>query len=100
MRQLALAGEPLPLRRWAERMGCARSNATQMLDRLQAEGLAERVPDPADGRGVLARLTEEGEERYRAGSRALADAERGLFGGYRPGEREELLRLLGQVDGG
>lgn len=100
MRHLALVREPLPLRRLAQRMDCAKSNATQMLDRLEAEGLAERVPDPSDRRGVLARLTEEGKRRYRAGAHALAEAEEGLFGGYSPGERKELLLLLGRLNGG
>ena len=33
---------------------------TNRLDRLAAQGLVERTPDPADGRGTVIRLTEKG----------------------------------------
>ena len=36
--QLAEAGEPLPLSELAGRLSCVRSNMTQLMDRLEAEG--------------------------------------------------------------
>lgn len=33
---------------------------TQMITKLEAEGLVERLPDPSDGRAVLVRLTAAG----------------------------------------
>ena len=50
--QLAEAGEPLPLGVLAERLSCVRSNVTQLVDRLEADGLVRRVPDPSDRRSV------------------------------------------------
>lgn len=43
----------------AERAQVARQTATALVDRLERAGYVERVPDPADGRARLARLTEQ-----------------------------------------
>lgn len=66
--QLAEAG-PLPLSELAARQRCVRSNMTQLVDRLEAEGLVRRVDDPADRRIVLAELTSRGRELAAAGAR-------------------------------
>ncbi|MER7763569.1 MarR family transcriptional regulator [Streptomyces sp. NPDC097619] len=55
-----LAREPLPMRRIAHQLKCEPSNITGIVDRLEARGLAERHPDPADRRVKLAAATEEG----------------------------------------
>ena len=52
--KLATADEPLPLRTLAERCACVRSNITQLVDRLESEGLVTRTVDPRDRRSVLA----------------------------------------------
>lgn len=62
-RVLALvSGEPMPMRRIAHRLKCEPSNVTGIVDRLEAQGLAERRPDPADRRIKLAVATETGRE--------------------------------------
>jgi DNA-binding MarR family transcriptional regulator len=43
---------------------------SRMVDRLVARGFVEREPDPADGRGVLLRLTDAGLQRQRDVGRA------------------------------
>ena len=65
--QLAAAGEPLPLSTLAERRACVRSNITQLVDRLEAEGLVKRSDDPRDRRSVRAELTDEGRAAMRLG---------------------------------
>lgn len=65
--QLALAGEPLTLGELAARLSCVRSNITQLVDRLEADGLVRRVDDAADRRSVRAELTERGRERQAVG---------------------------------
>jgi DNA-binding MarR family transcriptional regulator len=50
----------------------------QTLARLEAQGLVEFAPDPSDGRAVLVRMTEAGEESARAGLAALAAVQREL----------------------
>src|SRR5512145_173887 len=59
--QLRQANGSLPLRKLAECQGCAASNITQIVDRLEADGLVRRVDDPEDRRSVRAELTPEGE---------------------------------------
>lgn len=55
-----LSREPLPMRRIAERIRCEPSNVTGIVDRLEARGLVERRPDPADRRVKLAAATPDG----------------------------------------
>jgi DNA-binding MarR family transcriptional regulator len=85
------AGEPLSLSQCAARLTCVRSNITQLMDRLEAEGLVRRIDDPADRRGVKAVVTVLGKERQVAGAqqvakvrkqfaKTLADVDQGAFG--------------------
>ncbi len=69
---LVEAGEPLSLSECAARMTCVRSNITQLMDRLEAEGLVRRVDDPSDRRGVKAVVTPLGAERQAAGATKMA----------------------------
>jgi DNA-binding MarR family transcriptional regulator len=71
LRELAAAGEPLTLSQLATRLSCVRSNMTQLIDRLEADGLVNRLDDPADRRSVRAELTQLGREKHVAGDRAV-----------------------------
>jgi DNA-binding MarR family transcriptional regulator len=51
---------PLRLRTLARRIGTTAATATRTADALEAAGLVERSPDPADGRGVLVSATRTG----------------------------------------
>ncbi|WP_329278463.1 MarR family winged helix-turn-helix transcriptional regulator [Streptomyces sp. NBC_00691] len=55
-----LSLDPLPMRRIAQKLKCEPSNITGIVDRLEARGMVERRPDPADRRVKLAVPTEEG----------------------------------------
>jgi DNA-binding MarR family transcriptional regulator len=46
----------------AEAMRVSHSRAVRVVDRLEADGLARRVPDPSDGRRALVRLEPAGRE--------------------------------------
>ena len=70
--QLEAAGEPLPLSTLAERRACVRSNITQLVDRLEADGLVRRVRDASDRRAVKAEVTSLGRERQTAGAKEVA----------------------------
>ena len=70
--KLSEAGEPLTLSELAERLSCVRSNITQLVDRLEADGLVRRVADPDDRRSVRAELTDLGLEKQAAGSTEVA----------------------------
>lgn len=84
--KLAEATEPLTLSELAARLSCVRSNITQLVDRLEADGLVRRVDDPNDRRSVRAELTPVGEEKQAAGAREMAR------------EQEELARLVSPMD--
>lgn len=70
--QLMRAGEPVALGELAELLSCVRSNITQLIDRLEADGLVRRVGDPGDRRSIRAELTEEGAERALRGAERLS----------------------------
>ena len=69
---LVEAGEPLSLSEFAKKMTCVRSNITQLMDRLEADGLVRRVEDPQDRRAVRAAVTRLGAERQAAGAKEVA----------------------------
>ena len=97
--KLVEAGEPLPLGGLAEHCSCVRSNITQLVDRLEAEKLVERVNDPSDRRSVRAALTPAGRARHAEGVRALAAAEREVFARLAADDRAALERLVERLGG-
>ena len=99
LRQLTEAGESLPLGQLAERLSCVKSNVTQLVDRLEADGLVNRTSDPNDRRSRLAILTESGRAAYTKGSEIQMRAERELFAVLTPDESEKLHELLVKLQG-
>jgi DNA-binding MarR family transcriptional regulator len=68
--KMAAEGRPMSLSDLAAKLICVRSNITQLVDRLEKDGLVKRVDDPSDRRGVRAELTPLGRERFQAGLEA------------------------------
>jgi DNA-binding MarR family transcriptional regulator len=94
LEQLAGAPGPLPLGELAERLRCVRSNITQLVDRLEAEGLARRVADPADRRLVRAELTSAGRSRREEGAERLRRLQAAFAAALTERDRAALERLL------
>ena len=94
---LVQAGEPLPLGELAARLSCVRSNVTQLVDRLEADGLVRRVADPADRRSVRAEVTAAGRERWRRGAAQFRAVESALEARIGDGDREALARVLALI---
>jgi DNA-binding MarR family transcriptional regulator len=92
--RLASAGESLSLRALAERCACVKSNITQLVDRLEGEGLVTREDDAQDRRSVRAVLTRRGRERHAAAARALQAVEQEVFRPLSPQQRDDLLALV------
>ncbi|MCX3288580.1 MarR family transcriptional regulator [Streptomyces sp. NEAU-H22] len=89
---------PLPMRRLAQQLKCEPSNVTGIVDRLEARGLVERRPDPADRRVKVAAATEEGRRVARSLRESLRFAREPLAGlseGERVSLRDTLRRMLG-----
>ncbi len=97
LRHLAEAPDPLPLGQLAERIACVKSNVTQLVDRLEAEGLVKRVPDSGDRRSVRASITPDGRARFQAGMAAVLAAEASLVTELGTAERDQLAALLGRL---
>jgi DNA-binding MarR family transcriptional regulator len=73
---LAEARQSLSLSEIAAKLNCVRSNVTQLVDRLEAEGLVRRLYDPTDRRTIRAELSELGRARQAQGAQAVAAVER------------------------
>lgn len=97
LRHLAEAEEPLPLGQLAERIACVKSNVTQLVDRLEADGLVRRVPDPEDRRSVRAAVTDAGRDRYLAGFQLMLEAEEKLVAELAQGDQQRLRELLDRL---
>jgi DNA-binding MarR family transcriptional regulator len=91
---LAAAGGSLPLGQLAERLSCVKSNITQLVDRLEADGLVSRAADPGDRRSRLAVLTTAGRRACEEGQRVRDRAERELFGGWTADEARQFAALV------
>ncbi|MFM9444561.1 MarR family winged helix-turn-helix transcriptional regulator [Streptomyces acidiscabies] len=70
---------------------------TNRIDRLTQKGLVERLPDPTDRRGVLVRLTAEGQDRADQALAGLLAQERAILAELSAGQRGELAALLRQL---
>jgi DNA-binding MarR family transcriptional regulator len=86
----------LPLGLMGERLQVHRASVTNVIDRLEAQGLVRRVPHASDRRAVLAELTGEGR---RVAEEATERLNAELFGlgaldGRQLGEVFDVLRPL------
>jgi DNA-binding MarR family transcriptional regulator len=86
----------LPLSKIGERLQVHATSVTNVIDRLEGAGLVRREPNPRDGRGTLAVITDEGRA---VATKATADLNAARFGmaaldEARLSEVFELLRTL------
>jgi DNA-binding MarR family transcriptional regulator len=92
--QLVLKGEPMTLSDLAAGLACVRSNMTQLVDRLEADGLVRRIADGADRRIVRAELTQLGRERQAAGAEQMEKVQAGFAALLMAEDRPVLERAL------
>ena len=91
---LANADDPLPLSELANRLECAPSTVTRLVDRLEADGLVQRVSNLTDRRSVRAELTDRGAEHQANGADVMARLHAELEARVKPAERVLLQRVL------
>ena len=89
------AGE-LPMAKLGERLMVHPTSATNIVDRLERSGYVTRRPNPRDGRGTLACLTDAGREVVELATKDLTAAEFGL-GSLDEAQRRQVVELLGAV---
>jgi DNA-binding MarR family transcriptional regulator len=86
-------GQPLPMRRLAERLCCDASNVTGLVDRLEARGLVERRPSAEDRRVKVLHLTSHGSRLRTDLTRCVAGRPH-PFARLSPQDQRTLVRLL------
>ncbi|MDQ3827070.1 MAG: MarR family transcriptional regulator, partial [Actinomycetota bacterium] len=86
----------LPMRVMGERLQLHPTSVTNIVDRLQADGLVERSGHPTDRRTTLVTITEAGRQRQKAATVALTDIDFG-FVGLDGTQTTQLTALLTQV---
>ena len=86
----------LPLKVIGSRLMVHPTSVTNAIDRLVAAGYVRRRPNPDDGRGVLAGITDDGRRVVEQATTALTDLDFGL-GDLPEAERAELFDILRRV---
>lgn len=86
----------LPMRVMGERLQLHPTSVTNIVDRLQADGLVVRSPHPTDGRTTLVTITDAGRCRLAAATTALTAADFGLVG-LDTAQKAQLTGLLTEV---
>jgi DNA-binding MarR family transcriptional regulator len=81
-------------RRLANEMGLTPGTVSARIDRLVADGLVVRSPDPADKRGSLVTLTDRGRDLFEAAVPAHLANQVRLLGSLSPDEQAALAGLL------
>ena len=97
-RLMQTPGGSLPLGQLADRLACVKSNVTQLVDRLEADGLVTREPDPNDRRSRLAVIANAGRQAYEKGAGIHRDAERQLFGALSTDDAARLADIIEKLD--
>ena len=97
LKRLYDAGAPQPISFFADGVYSNRSNASQMIDRLEAEGLVYRISNPRDRRSVLVELTDAGVERMHHAEASHMQLARELLAPLNEEERAAALSTFERV---
>jgi DNA-binding MarR family transcriptional regulator len=95
---LVAAQKPLSLSELAAASSCVRSNMTQLVDRLESDGLVRRVHCPNDRRLVHAEITPEGKARQSRGADEIAKLHEDFASRVQHDDRAAIGRLLSALD--
>lgn len=85
--------EGTPLSELAGMLNVSPRNVTGLIDNLERDGLVVRVPDPADRRLVLARLTDRGRQRIDALWEQGVEGQSAVTEGFTPEELADLRHM-------
>ena len=83
----------LPMSLIGQRLMVHPTSVTNTIDRLEQQALVVRRPNPRDGRGTLAEITQAGREVVQRATADLMKAEFGMAG-YSDAQLEELFAML------
>ncbi len=88
---------PASQARLGRRTGMDRSDIVAAVNELVGRGLADRSPDPADGRRNIITITPAGTAHLRRLEELLGDVQNELLAPLSPAERQQLICLLTRV---
>ena len=83
----------LPLGKMGQRLMIHPTSVTNIIDRLEQQGLVRRLPHPTDGRTTLAQLTDEGRRLAERATAAVNDVAFGL-GALSTHDLRQLMRII------
>lgn len=86
---------PMNQRQLSEMLQCTPRNVTGLVDALEAAGLAERQPHPADRRATLVTLTRAGEEATNSWDQESKELGERLLDGI---DTEDLIQFQATLD--
>lgn len=86
----------LPMRVMGERLQLHPTSVTNIVDRLEADGLVRRTPHPTDRRATLVGITDAGTAVLEKATGSVTAIDFGMRG-LRPEQENQLTELLGQV---
>ncbi|MGW6934801.1 MarR family transcriptional regulator [Lentzea sp. NPDC054927] len=86
----------LPMRVMGERLQLHPTSVTNIVDRLESDGLVRRTPHPTDRRTTLVEITDSGLQRREEATAAVVDVNLGLKG-LTDRQTEQLTDLLAKV---
>jgi DNA-binding MarR family transcriptional regulator len=85
---------PMRLSALSDHLHIAARSATEVVDGLEARGLAKRRPDPGDRRATLVEVTGHGAGVLDAIRAARGTEQERAFGKLSPADRDDLARIL------
>jgi DNA-binding MarR family transcriptional regulator len=88
---------PISLSELAAKLVCVKSNVTQLVDRLETEGLVKRANDPVDRRAVHAEVTALGRKRQAAGTPVVNAVLRDVANKLAAVDSQKLKRALDAI---
>lgn len=86
----------LPMRVMGDRLQLHPTSVTNIVDRLETDGLVRRLPHPTDRRTTLVEITEAGRDLMEKATEAVTQIDFGL-GGVTERQTQQLTELLGKV---
>lgn len=86
----------LPMRVMGDRLQLHPTSVTNIVDRLEQDGLVQRLPHPTDRRTTLVEITDDGRKLMEEATEAVNTIDFGL-GGVTERQTEQLTELLGKV---
>lgn len=86
----------LPLGKMGERLMIHPTSVTNIVDRLEAQGLVRRVDHPTDRRTTLCEITDEGRAVVEKATEAVTSVDVGIAG-LSDRELGQVTRLLGKL---